>query len=632
MINRKNKKLLNITQKNNLQKKMNNIFNNTNVNNILRNIIEEQPEIPQKSNSVSSSLSYKGVVAIIILIFYTIAAPIFQKLNFHYLHESGICMLVGTIIALLSKYIGKTNDSLNNFVTFDDEMFFNIVLPPIIFSAGYNLKKRAFFKYFFYIVTFGIFGTIISFGVVTTLIYYSNKLNFFSSFNLETKLILLFSSVIASTDTVAAMTFIKEDQMPKLFSILFGEGVLNDAVCIVLYRILLNFDFENKTFNFWTILSIVGSFLMMFFFSCFIGIGGGLLCSFLLKLLRRVHLSRVQETSLIVFFAFLTYLTTEMLHFSPIIALLFCGIFMSHYAFYNLSFQAREESSIVSKILSNIAEGFVFTYLGLTSISISHDSFCISFIILVFIFVLIGRFLSVYGISLFLNIFKLKIFSFDMSERGITFFAGCIRGAIAFGLAISMPQDSGEGEKNKKMLISSTLILVFISTLLFGALMSPIVKFFTKGKNIKRNNTSTIENEFIGEDFKSYSLQGFDGETLTIGDLENFLEKPRFNNKIEGLWNKIDEKILKPIFIDNYQDAREEHSQIAKEVMQLFENHEKKKMKQKAIKTFKKNYGIDRGENDNDNDNLNGIEMKDNDDNDFSTNISEIKKFDINNN
>ena len=303
---------------------------------------------------------------------------------------------------------------------------------------------------------------------------------------------------------------------------------------------------------------------------------------------------------------------------------------MSHYAFYNLSFQAREESSIVSKILSNIAEGFVFTYLGLTSISISHDSFCLSFIILVFIFVLIGRFLAVYGISFILNIFRLKIFSFDMSERGITFFAGCIRGAIAFGLAISMPEDSGDGEKNKKMLISSTLVLVFISTLLFGALMSPIVKFFSKGKNIKRTNS--IENEFIGEEFKSYSLQGFDGETLTIGDFENFLNKPRFNNKIEGLWTKIDEKILKPIFIDNYTDAREEHSQIAKEIMQLFENHEKKKMKQKAIKSFKQNYGIDRGDNDNESENMNGIEMKDNDENDISTNLSDFKKFDINNN
>ena len=536
-------------------------------------------------------------------------------------------MIVGTLIALLSRYIGNPNDSLNNFVTFDDEMFFNIVLPPIIFSAGYNLKKRAFFKYFFYIVTFGIFGTVISFGTVSALVHYSNKLNFFSPFNLDGKLILLFSSVIASTDTVAAMTFIKEDQMPKLFSILFGEGVLNDAVCIVLYRILSNFDFENKSFNFWTILSIVGSFLMMFFFSCFIGIGGGLLCSFLLKLLRKVHLSRVQETSLIIFFAFLTYLTTEMLHFSPIIALLFCGIFMSHYAFYNLSFQAREESSIVSKILANIAEGFVFTYLGLTSISISHDSFCLSFIILVFLFVLVGRFLAVYGISLILNIFKLKIFSFDMSERGITFFAGCIRGAIAFGLAISMPEDAGDGEKNKQMLISSTLILVFITTLLFGALMSPIVKFFTKGKSIKRN--TMLESEFIGEDFKSYSLQGFDGETLTIGDFENFLEKPRFNsNRIEGLWNKIDEKILKPIFIDNYKDAREEHSQIAKDIMQLFENHEKQKMKKKAIKSFKKNYGITMPDSDNDTDNINGIEMKENDEIDTSTNLSDIKKLD----
>ena len=550
---------------------MNNIFNRA--TKVLKNLIEEESISQSQSskNSLSSTLSYKGVVAIIILIFYTIAAPIFQKFNFHYLHESGICMIVGTIIALISKYIGNLNDSLSNFVTFDEEMFFNIVLPPIIFSAGYNLKKRAFFKYFFYIITFGIFGTVISFLIVSGLIYFSNSLKFFSPFNLDSKLILLFSSVIASTDTVAAMTFIKEDEMPKLFSILFGEGVLNDAVCIVLYRILLNFDFENSAFDFWTILSIINSFLIMFFFSCFIGIGGGLLCSFLLKILKPVHLSRVQETSLIIFFAFLTYLITEMIDFSPIISLLCCGIFMSHYAFYNLSFQAREESSIVSKILSNIAEGFVFTYLGLTSISISHDSFSIIFIILVFIYVLIGRFVAVYGISFILNIFKLKIFQFDSSERGITFFAGCIRGAIAFGLAISMPSEDEESIKNKKMLISSTLILVFITTVLFGALMSPIVKFFTKGKNKKRRNIG--DNEFISDDFNNYSLQGFDGETLTIGetDIEAFLDSPKQKrNRIQGIWKKIDDTILKPIFIDNYNTAREEHSQIAKEIMKLF--------------------------------------------------------------
>ena len=63
------------------------------------------------------------MVSIIILIFYTIATPIFQKFNFHYLHENGICMIVGTLIALVSKYIGNMNDTLNTFVKFDDEMF-----------------------------------------------------------------------------------------------------------------------------------------------------------------------------------------------------------------------------------------------------------------------------------------------------------------------------------------------------------------------------------------------------------------------------------------------------------------------------------------------------------------------------
>ena len=86
------------------------------------------------------------------------------------------------------------------------------------------------------------------------------------------------------------------------------------------------------------------------------------------------------------------------------------------------------------------------------------------------------------------------------------------------------------------------------------------------------------------------------------------------------MWRKIDDKILKPIFIDNYNTAREEHSQIAKEIMQLFENHEKKKLKQKAIKSFNQNNRI----NDMDDD-LNGIEMKEREANDSSTNLTNLK-------
>jgi NhaP-type Na+/H+ or K+/H+ antiporter len=143
---------------------------------------------------------------------------------------------------------------------------------------------------------------------------------------------------------------------------------------------------------------MLGSFLWMFFVSTLLGMAGGAICAYFLKKMKYFNLNRVQECSIIIFFAFITYSCTELIGYSPILALLFCGIFMSQYTFFNLSFQAREESSIVTKIMSNIAEAFVFTYLGLTSIS-TRNSLSFSFIFWVLIFVSLGRIVAIYGIS-----------------------------------------------------------------------------------------------------------------------------------------------------------------------------------------------------------------------------------------
>ena len=77
-------------------------------------------------------------------------------------------------------------------------------------------------------------------------------------------------------------------------------------------------------------------------------------------------LQRFQEIAIIIIFAFISYTTAEIFDLSAIIALLFWSISLSNYAFYNLSFQAREESCIVAQILSSMAEAFVFTYVGLS--------------------------------------------------------------------------------------------------------------------------------------------------------------------------------------------------------------------------------------------------------------------------
>lgn len=74
---------------------------------------------------------------------------------------------------------------------------------------------------------------------------------------------------------------------------------------------------------------------------------------------------------------------------------------MSHYTFYNLSFQAREESAIVSRMMANIAEAFVFTYLGLTMVKTmtSTSALSLSFMFWALIFVCTGRVVAIFGLS-----------------------------------------------------------------------------------------------------------------------------------------------------------------------------------------------------------------------------------------
>ena len=249
------------------------------------------------------NLNLDTLIAIIILVIYTVAAPIFDKIHFHYMHESGLCMIIGVLITSLSSLMSSNKDYTKS-LNFNEGVFFTFVLPLIIFSAGYNLRRQSFFKYFMYIVTFGVLGTVMSFLVVSPLTYIFNRNNMFTlyndyeiieynnetynnnnntenilidysnKFNINNEInetiinnnnndnennlnntnitynnnitdikpsynkrkkvinfsiseILLFASVISATDTIAALTFIHEETEPKLFAILFGEGVIN---------------------------------------------------------------------------------------------------------------------------------------------------------------------------------------------------------------------------------------------------------------------------------------------------------------------------------------------------------------------------------------------------------------------
>ena len=52
---------------------------------------------------------------------------------------------------------------------------------------------------------------------------------------------MLMCSLLCSSDVVAAISLISYDKQPRLFSIVFGEGIINDAVSIILFNTVMKF-------------------------------------------------------------------------------------------------------------------------------------------------------------------------------------------------------------------------------------------------------------------------------------------------------------------------------------------------------------------------------------------------------
>jgi sodium/hydrogen exchanger-like protein 6/7 len=146
------------------------------------------------------TFSVEALIFIIILVFYVLTSHIVEFRKIPYVHESSMAILMGIITAAIAKY------ALHQEIQFNNEIFFTIILPPIIFSAGYSLRKSLFFENFAIVAFLGIIGTIIGFLSLTSFLIFINSY-FFQALTLTE--ILLMSAVLSATDTVAAMSLIK---------------------------------------------------------------------------------------------------------------------------------------------------------------------------------------------------------------------------------------------------------------------------------------------------------------------------------------------------------------------------------------------------------------------------------------
>ena len=195
------------------------------------------------SESSESDLEIFFMLFLAMLIFYTVIGLYMEHHKPPVGHETGVIVLVGMAISFGVKQFGSSEAI--NLLEFPSLIFFQVCLPLIIFASGYNMKRRKFFSNLKNITKFGLVATILTFIIyssLTVLLFKFVTLEKYLPDTDETEVwtmtpieIMLVCSILCSSDIIAAVTIIKYEDQPKLFSIILGEGLSNDAVAIVLY-------------------------------------------------------------------------------------------------------------------------------------------------------------------------------------------------------------------------------------------------------------------------------------------------------------------------------------------------------------------------------------------------------------
>ena len=113
------------------------------------------------------------------------------------------------------------------------DVFFLILLPPIILDAGYHMPNRAFFDNIGSILLFAILGTLCN----TLLIGYSLvgvTKAVGPSLQMEPLHCLTLAALLSAVDPVAVIAVFEEVHVHDvLYIVVFGESLLNDGVAVV---------------------------------------------------------------------------------------------------------------------------------------------------------------------------------------------------------------------------------------------------------------------------------------------------------------------------------------------------------------------------------------------------------------
>ena len=477
--------------------------------------------------------------------------------------ESCVLIIFGLIAGLILKAISGTDNML---LSFDSNTFFLYLLPPIVLDAGWCMPPRHFFDNIGLILSFAIFGTLInSFGIglglhyliqggainVTNFDHESGAVDGVADHTIDLPGCLLFGSLIAAVDPVAVLAVFDSVHVNEVLHIVVeGESLLNDAVSVVLYRIMTvvvgtEGGLESKEYGVGFI-----AFLVISGGGTLIGLVYAIITSLFTRVLTHV---RVVEPLVVFFFAYLSYITAELFHWSGILAIIFCGFGMKRYVEENISRKSHTTIKYFMKMLAVISESVIFMFLGLAMVTAKFDINW-AFIGWSIILCLVIRSLVVVVFVAISNRFRIQ--KIAKVDQFIMVYGG-LRGAISFSLAFILTDDLPW----KNLVITTTYAVIIFTVFIQGITIGPLVKLLHVRTHEKKKPTL---NEEIIEHIMAHVMWGFEEVVGKHGE-----------NYYRQWFDHIDNTYLMRWFTNKKHDKFAKHGD-AVDILAVFHNLEKK--------------------------------------------------------
>ena len=422
-------------------------------------------------------------------------------------NESLMTILVGFVAYVL---LLQFDDNIANIFRLSIVGFEIILLPILIFNSGLEVNLGYFWRNLGTILLFALVGTLLSTMVLAGLALLGTL--FVPDTELDPYVALVFGAVISAVDPVAVLAVFAHVRVNEtLYSLVFGESLLNDAIAIVLFELMLGFaehppNVTNVGEGFLLLLIGLVQFVFVAVGGTIVGVVFGLLLALVSKYFKLGGLSA--STTLLVFIvAEVAFLVAFVLRMSGIVAIFSFTIIVHRYLLVNLDDNHEMILKFIAVQAASLADSVIFLFLGVelavlilpesfTRASLSHTGFQVSFGFvgwMIFSIQLARGVLIPLLASLTNMTRELRITVRDMA---LLVLAG-LRGGIAVLLSLLIPSDL----VGAPLVRATTQFVTLFTILVQGTLIGPLIKLL----HIERDQQARLEEAINQRDIRTHS-------------------------------------------------------------------------------------------------------------------------------